>query len=189
MSRPRDALALLSLAALLGATDLLVKALVIGLLGLLLMLLCGLFLQPLRRTLQGQALACAALLLGGLLASGAALALQLFSAELFAALALYLPLLALPCLALGDERGALCGFRPGLRFAALALLLGLLREGLGHASLLAHADWLFGPAAASWTLIFAPAGGLPLLTQAPGALILLGLLLAAARYLDHHEHP
>lgn len=189
MSRERDSLALLSLAALLGSTDLLVKAFTIGLFGLLLPLLAGLLLQPLRRGLQSQALNLAGLLLGGLLASCAALALQLLSAELFAALALFLPLLALPCLALGDEPGALCGLRPGLRFAALALLLGLLREGLGHASLLAHADWLFGPAAASWTLTFAPAGGLALLTQAPGALILLGLLLAAARHLDHHERP
>ncbi|MBC9251475.1 hypothetical protein A9179_14480 [Pseudomonas alcaligenes] len=189
MSRQRDSLALLSLAALLGSTDLLVKAVSIGLLGLLLMLLAGLLLQPLRRGLQGQALGLAGLLLGGLLASCAALALQLLSAELFAALALFLPLLALPCLALGDEQGALCGLRPGLRFAALAVLLGLLREGLGQASLLAHADWLFGPAASSWTLTLAPAG-LPLLGQAPGALILLGLLLAAARYLeDHHERP
>jgi electron transport complex protein RnfE len=191
MNQPRTALALLGLAPLLGCTDLLVKALSIGLLGLIILSLCGLLLTPLRRVLQGNALLLAALLLGGVLVSGGELLLQLLSAELFAALALFLPLLLLPCLSLALEQRspALAGLKPGLLFAALALLLGLLREGLGHATFFNHGDWLFGPAAAAWQLSFASQGGVQLLTLAPGAFILLGLLLAAARHFHHDDRP
>ncbi|MDP3814046.1 Rnf-Nqr domain containing protein [Pseudomonas sp.] len=191
MNHPRTALALTGLAPLLGGTDLLVKAIGIGLLGLVILSLCGLLLAPLRRVLQGNALLLAALLLGGLLVSGAELLLQLLSAELFAALALFLPLLLLPCLGLALDRRptALAGLKPGLLFAALALLLGLLREGLGHATLFSHGDWLFGPAAAGWQLSLASQGGVQLLTLAPGAFILLGLLLAAAHPFHHDERP
>jgi electron transport complex protein RnfE len=191
MNQPRTALALLGLAPLLGCTDLLVKALSIGLLGLVILSLCGLLLAPLRRVLQGNALLLAALLLGGALVSGAELLLQMLSAELFAALSLFLPLLLLPCLGLALEQRstALAGLKPGLLFAALALLLGLLREGLGHATLFNHGDWLLGPAAAGWQLSLTSQGGVQLLTLAPGAFILLGLLLAAARHFHHDDRP
>lgn len=191
MNPPRTALALSGLAPLLGCTDLLVKGLSIGLLGLAILSLCGLLLAPLWRTLQGNARLLAALLLGGLLVSGAELLLQVLSAELFAALALFLPLLLLPCLglALQPQLSVHCGLKPGLLFAALALLLGLLREGLGHATLFRHGDWLFGPAAADWQLSLTSQGGMQLLTLAPGAFILLGLLLAAARLFHHDDRP
>jgi len=181
----KRSLPLLALAPLLGCTDLLIKALAIGLCGLLVLLLCGLLLVPLRPRLQGNALVLAALLIGGILASVAMLALQLFSAELAGALELFLPLLILPCLALAlsDRHSALAGLRAGLIFALLASLLGALRELLGHGSLFAHADWLLGPAASGWS--WSPT--LPLLTQVAGGFILLGLLLALIRQFDQDD--
>lgn len=188
MNNQRNTIALLGLAPLLGTTDLLVKAITIGLLGLVILSLCGLLLATLRRWLQGP---LAGLLLGGLLASAAGLLLQTLSAELAAALALFLPLLALPCLglALAPPGNAGAGIKSGLLFAALALILGLLREGLGNATLFSHADWLLGPAASTWQLSFTSLGGIHLLTLAPGAFILLGLLLAAARHFHHDDRP
>lgn len=176
----RNAL-LLGLMPLLAGSDLLVKAFTIALFGLLLMSLGGVTLMPLRRWLQGKALALAALLLSAPLIGCGDLLLQLFSGELHAALAAWLPLLALPMLALAfDERPTITsGLHAGLAFAALALSLGLLREGFGNGSLFAHMDWLFGQAASSWQLSLH--GGIGLLAYAPGALILLGLLLAARR--------
>ncbi|HSC82724.1 MAG TPA: Rnf-Nqr domain containing protein [Pseudomonas sp.] len=188
MKRQHSAFALLALAPLLGATDLLVKAIVIGLLGLLTLTLCNLLLAPLRRWLHGTALLLASLLLGGLLLSTAELLLQMLSTELAAALALFLPLLVLPCLGLALEPRP-SALRPGLLFAILAIALGLLREGLGNATLLSHADWLFGPGASAWQLAFAHPAGIHLLTLAPGAFILLGLLLAAARHFHFDERP
>lgn len=191
MNRPGATIILLGLAPLLGGSELLVKAIAIGLLGLLVLTLCGLLLAPLRRVLQGRALALAALLLGATLLSAAGLLLQAASAELYAALTLFLPLLSLPCLGLALQRDStpLAGLRLGLLFAVLAVMLGVLREGLGSATLLNHADWLFGPAAASWPLSLTSLGGIHLLTLAPGAFILLGLLLAAARHFHHDDRP
>lgn len=191
MNKPHVVIALTGLTALLGCTDLLVKALSVSLLVLLILSLCGLLLAPLRRVLPGNALLLAALLIGGMLVSVAAVLLQMLSAELYASLALCLPLLLLPCLALAlDQRATvLAGLKPGLIFAALALLLGLLREGFGQATLLRHADWLFGPTAADWQLSLASLNGVQLLTLAPGAFILLGLLLAAAHSFHHDDRP
>ncbi|MEN0107314.1 MAG: NADH:quinone oxidoreductase, partial [Pseudomonas sp.] len=62
-------------------------------------------------------------------------------------------------------------------------LLGALREVLGGGSLLRHAEWLFGPAAASWPVHLPGFTGLPLFALAPGAFILLGVLWAIARSL------
>ena len=175
---------LLALAPLLGATDLLIKGIAIGLLGLLIQVLCGLALAPLRR-LKQPALALAGLLLGALLTGVSELLLQTLSAELAASLALFLPLLMLPCLGLALEpsHGLWAGLRPGLLFLTLALLLGGLREALGHGSLLTHADWLFGPTVTGWQW----STGIPLLTHAAGAFILLGLLLAALRHFNHDD--
>jgi electron transport complex protein RnfE len=175
-------LQLLAFAPLVGCTDLLIKGIGIGLGGLLLIALCGLLLAPLRSRLPSHGLLLAALLIGATLAGSLDLFLQLLSSELAAALALFMPLLVLPglALALNPRASALSGCRAGLAFALLAVLLGTLREALGHGSLLAQADWLLGPGFSGWH--WSPI--LPLLTQATGGFILLGLLLA----LLYHFH-
>lgn len=190
MKQPESSLLFLGLPVLLGGTDLLVKALVIAAIGLVLLLLCGLFLAAWRKALPLAARILAALLLASTLLSCANLLLQMHSRELFDALALFLPLLILPCLQLAQrERStALSGLRPGLTLAALALLLGLLREALGNATLLSHADWLFGAQASAWQLSLTGLSGLHLLMLAPGGFILLGLLLALLRPFLHATH-
>lgn len=190
MKRPEHSLIFLGLPVLLGATDLLVKALVIAVIGLLLMTLCSLFLAPWRKALPPAGRTIAALLLAGTLLSCASLLLQMHSRELFDALDLFLPLLVLPCLGLTQREHctALSGLRPGLTLAALALLLGLLREGLGTATLLSHADWLFGAQANDWQFSLNGLGALPLLVLAPGGFILLGVLLALTRFFSHSTH-
>lgn len=177
--KPAIALPLLSLAPLLGASDLLVKALGIALIALPLLSLFGLLLPVLRRALSGHALWFGALLLAGVLVGLAQLLMQAFAFELHRALGPFLALLALPCLLLvaSEPGGPGAGLRQGLLFATCALLLGALRELLGHASLLAHGEWL-GLGALHWQ---AAADGLPLFASAPGGLILLGLLLALVR--------
>lgn len=184
---------LLGLIPLLACSDLLVKAIAIAVAGLVLMSLCGAALLPLRRWLQGKALALAALLLSALLIGIVDLLLQLLSSELHTVLAAWLPLLALPALALAQDEqpSAASGLRAGLIFAALALTLGLLREPLGSGSLFARMDWLFGQTANAWKLSLHGFSGIGLLNYAPGALILLGLLLAARRLFSNspNESP
>ena len=179
-------LGLMGLALLAGATDLLIKGVGLSLVGLPLLLLFGLALPPLRRHLEGASYWLAALLLSASLTSLAALLLQAGAFELHRAFGPFLYLLALPCLQLAaqDRTDSLDGLRAGVLFALLALLLGALREALGHASLFAHFDWLLGPAALDWRIRFG-ADGLPLFALAPGAFILLGTLLALWRHLTH----
>ncbi|MES2820429.1 MAG: Rnf-Nqr domain containing protein [Pseudomonadota bacterium] len=179
----------LSLVPLLGASQSLVMALGLTLAAVpLVVLFCGsqALLQP---WLHPRARLPAAVLLAAILASAAQLGIQTLSLELHRALGLYLPLLALHALLLACS-GALLGRRPlgaaalGLRWAggasAVLLLLALLREALGTGTLFAQLDWLFGPAAAHWQIhLLDRASAFGLATLLPGALILLGLLLAA----------
>lgn len=190
MKQSEYSLLFLGLPVLLGGTDLLVKALVIAGISLALLFLCGLFLATWRKALPLADCTLAALLLASTVLSCASLLLQMHSRELFDALALFLPLLVLPCLQLAQREHSttLSGLRPGLTLAALALLLGLLREGLGNATLLSHADWLFGTHASAWQFSLAGLSGLHLLMLAPGGFILLGLLLALLRPFLHATH-
>ncbi|AOE84168.1 Rnf-Nqr domain containing protein [Pseudomonas sp. TCU-HL1] len=179
-------LGLTGLALLIGATDLLIKGVGLALAGLPVLMLFGLALPALRRQLEGPAYWLGAVLLSALLASLATLLLQAGAYELHRALGPFPYLLVLPCLQLAteDTTDTLDGLRAGTAFAVLALLLGALREALGHASLLAHVDWLLGPATLGWTIQFG-ADGLPLFALAPGAFILLGTLLALWRRLTN----
>ncbi|MFZ6045458.1 Rnf-Nqr domain containing protein [Pseudomonas sp. CR3202] len=179
-------LGLMGLALLAGATDLLVKGMGLALLGLPLLTLFGLVLPLLDRHLVGHAHGLGTLLLCALLVSLGSLLLQATAFELHRALGPYTYLLVLPCLQLAQRErpDAFEGLRAGLAFAVLALLLGALREALGHGSLLAHSDWLLGPTALDWRVQFS-ADGIPLFALAPGAFILIGTLLALWRHLTN----
>lgn len=169
---------LLALPSLFWSGDLLINAVILGLAGLLTLTFCGLLLAPLRRWLDTSRLTLAALMLACLCLGSVQLLLQMLSHDLAATLEPALALLLLPALALPLTTTALAGLGAGLRLAALALLLGSLRELFGHGSLLTHGDWLPGLALSGWQYLH----GLPLLTQAAGAFILAGLLLALQRY-------
>ncbi|WP_434458217.1 hypothetical protein JQR85_06450 [Stutzerimonas urumqiensis] len=178
---------LLALAPLLACTDLLITALAIGGAGLFVIGGCGALLQPLRRFLAARTLTLAALFIGGTLASCAEIALQALSHELYRMTSPFVPLLLLPCLALAADgsHGIGTGPRAGALFLLLATLLGAVRETLGHGSLFAHAQWVLGGSFDGWTGF----DGLPLLTETAGALMVLGLLLAALRYRSRDDSP
>lgn len=190
-------LALLSLAPLLGASENTLNALAMALVGApVLILFCAAraLLQP---WLTSRTRLPATVLLTAALVSCAQLALQALSLELHRALGIYVGLLALHCLLL-DRSEALLGLRPwraivqGARLAAsttlFLLLLGVLREALTHGTLLGQMDGLFGAAARPWTLHLWPAG-VGLTGLLPGALLLLGLLLAAYNALATSRTP
>lgn len=117
----------------------------------------------------------------------------LFKAWLFdlhLALGIFLPLIVTNCVILGRAESfasrqpvvasVVDGFAHGLGFAWVLILLGGIRELLGHGSLLRNAEFLFGPAAANWQIdIGDGSAGLLLAILPPGAFIGLGLLVAA----------
>lgn len=169
---------LVALAPLVGATDLLVKAMGLGLVALPLFVMLGALAALMQRqdsTLRRVLLlvmSCAWLSIADLL-------LQAWALELRAALGIFLPLLLVALVQ--PPPGIRSGLRRGLLFSAVALLLGALRECLGNGTLLSRAEWLFGPAAGSWTVHVPGFAGVHLFALAPGAFILSGMLWALAR--------
>jgi electron transport complex protein RnfE len=65
-----------------------------------------------------------------------------------------------------------------LGFAIALLMLGAVREVLGHGTLLREMDLLFGEQAAGWTFHIVADAPLPLALFPPGAFLLAGLLFA-----------
>lgn len=110
--------------------------------------------------------------------------------DLHLALGIFLPLIVTNCVILGRAEAfasrhpplpaVVDGFAHGLGFAWVLILLGGIRELVGHGTLLRNAEFLFGPNAASWQMQFGDApSGLLLAILPPGAFIGLGLLVAA----------
>jgi electron transport complex protein RnfE len=108
---------------------------------------------------------------------------------LHAALGIFLPLIVTNCLVLARaesfasrepvHRALIDGLAMGLGFLLVLLALGASRELIGHGSLGANLDLLFGErfAGSGWQLFPATNGWLLALLP-PGAFILLGLMLA-----------
>lgn len=179
----------LSLAPLLGASELLVKALGLSLVALPVLTVVGAVAWLLRQ--HGPVVrTLAALLAANALLAIADLLLQASAFELRSALGVYLPLLVVSALAWTEQTPTQwhTGLRHGVLFSAITLLLGALRESLGSGTLLSHGDWLFGSAAGSWAMQLSGFNGLPLLALVPGAFILLGFLLAAGRLVFPSTH-
>lgn len=155
---------LLGLSPLLIASDSVINALVLGVATLLMLTVSApLLLAMLGRdrnpvnSLPGLAMIFAAL------AACLSLLLQAYAIASWQQLALFLPLVVTNCLVLPRNNvtpwtAMLDGFLTGLGCALLLLAIGALREWLGTT--------------------------LPLVMQPPGALLLLGLLLAAKNVID-----
>lgn len=163
MNRPW--LAAVSLAPLLGATQTLLQASAIALCSLLVIGLHRLCMTPLRKVLDGSAKLFASVLLAALLVTCLELGLRAWALPLSLALAPYPALIAVQCLlfefALGNNARAmtLAGF------ASLCIAMGLTRQLLGEFANLRLASLL------------------------PGALMLLGLLLALYNRVRQRRAP
>ncbi|MCU7237032.1 Rnf-Nqr domain containing protein [Pseudomonas peradeniyensis] len=153
----------ISLAPLLGATSTIVQALAISLCTILLVGLHQALMTPLRRHLEQAPRLWTSTVLAAALVTCLHLGLQVWAMPLAKQLGLYPLLLALPCLAI-EQLPA----QPG-RYRLLGLgLLGLLAAGL---------------ALGICRQLLADGLGLHLAALAPGALILLGLLLSLYNHL------
>ena len=115
--------------------------------------------------------------------------------DLHLALGIFLPLIVTNCVILGRAEAFASrqpivaavtdGLAYGLGFAWVLILLGGLRELLGHGTLLRNAEFLFGESAESWRIdIGDGSSGLLIAILPPGAFIGLGLLVAARKLLQ-----
>ncbi|MCK4587270.1 MAG: electron transport complex subunit RsxE, partial [Gammaproteobacteria bacterium] len=82
-------------------------------------------------------------------------------------------------------RSLLDGLAMGVGFTLVLLALGAIREILGHGTLLAQADLLFGEGAEWLTItLFEDYRGYLLAILPPGAFLILGLLIALKNIVD-----
>ena len=118
----------------------------------------------------------------------AVLVLQAFSYDLFERIALFLQIIVTNCVILARAEQVASrvgvgtaigdGLMTGLAFAIVIITLGAVRELMGHGTLFADMNSLFGATAEDWRIDITERGML-VFALPPGAFIAFGLLLAA----------
>ena len=118
--------------------------------------------------------------------------------ELYRILGIFIPLIVTNCSIIGRAEAfasknsvpaaAMDGLAQGAGFALCLVVLGAMREVLGHGTLLADAHLLFGPLAANWEIVLiTDFRGLLLAILPPGAFLGLGLMIAAKNWIDRRR--
>lgn len=158
----------------------------------------------LRRAMVGAIRLPAWLLITATYTAAVELVMQAFAYPLYQALGIFVPLIAVNGVILGDRErfirvdSPLPGLREsllaGAGFALVLVVMGAVREMLGAGTLGADLDWLGAPAQGWRPSVLAGDYRLPLLLLPPGAFLLAGLLLAVsncfdARWQRHHPPP
>ena len=164
------------LVLLIGATDSVAGALATLLIFAVVVGIYGLCMAPLRSRLSNESLLPVSLVLAATLAGSADIVLQRGALQWHQLISLYAGLIGLQCVVL-EHNGF---FRRSVRnrlklyglFAALMIVLAVLRELIGQGSIGHHLS-------EHWQGLILFGDGLHFATLAPGAFILLGLLLAA----------
>jgi H+/Na+-translocating ferredoxin:NAD+ oxidoreductase subunit E len=123
------------------------------------------------------------------------LLMQAFLYDLYLVLGIFIPLIVTNCVIIARAesfasknnvgRSLLDGLSMGLGFTLVLLLLGAVREILGHGTLFAQAELMFG-AGSEWLTItlFEDYRGFLLAILPPGAFLGLGLLIALKNVID-----
>ncbi|OBY48882.1 electron transport complex subunit E [Pseudomonas sp. AU12215] len=185
---------LLGLCPLLGTSSSMVNALGLGLATLFVLVCSSVSVSLIRSTLSETVRLPAFLLIIATLTTCIEMLMQAWRFELYQVLGIFVPLITTNCVILGRAqtfasqnnlaRSAFDALMMGLGFALVLLIIGTLRELLGHGTLLAGMELLFGPAAADWTVQVPGYQGLLLAVLPPGAFLVLGLLIALKNRID-----
>lgn len=185
---------LLGLCPLLGTSSSMVNALGLGLATLFVLVCSSVSVSLIRSTLSETVRLPAFLLIIATLTTCIELLMQAWRFELYQVLGIFVPLITTNCVILGRAqtfasqnnlaRSAFDALMMGLGFALVLLIIGTLRELLGHGTLLAGMELLFGPAAADWKVQVPGYQGLLLAVLPPGAFLVLGLLIALKNRID-----
>lgn len=126
------------------------------------------------------------------------LLMQAFLYDLYLVLGIFIPLIVTNCVIIARAesfasknnvwRSLLDGLAMGLGFTAVLLLLGAIREILGHGTLLAQAELMFGDGAQWLTItLIDDYRGFLLAILPPGAFLGLGLLIALKNVIDKRQ--
>lgn len=180
---------LLGLCPLLAVSTSAVNALALAVASAAVLIGSNVAISALRRFIPGFVRLPAFVLLIATFTTCAVLLMEAYAFELYTRIALFVQIIVTNCMILGraeafasrtpvwpsllDALGTAAGF------AVALLTLGLVREAVGHGTLFAGMELLFGPAASAWEIALPEVWPeLLLATAPPGAFIIAGLLLA-----------
>jgi len=186
---------LLGLCPLLAVTGTVINGLGLGLATTLTMVLSNVAVSLARGILRPEIRIPAYVLIIASAVTAIQLLMQAWLYELYQALGIFIPLIVTNCAIIGRAEAfasrhapaasAIDGLATGLGFCLTLVLLGALRELIGHGTLFSQAGIVFGPWGRHIELTVIPNHpGFLLAILPPGAFIGLGLLIAGRNWLN-----
>jgi len=185
----------LGLCPLLAVTGSVVNALGLGLATLLVLTGSNMAVSLIRRQVTEAVRIPAFVMIIATFTTCTELLMKAYTFELYQILGIFIPLIVTNCTILGraeafaSKHGVLAsgldGLMMGLGFGIVLLVIGAIREVLGHGTLFADMQLLFGPGATNWKLhLYGDGQGLLVAVLPPGAFIVTGLLIALKHVID-----
>jgi len=186
---------LLGLCPLLAVSTSTINGLGMGLATTLVLAACNLAVSLVRHWIPNEVRIPIFVLLIAAIVTAIELLIKAFYYELYMVLGIFIPLIVTNCAVIGRAEAfasknppfaaLLDGVMIGLGFTLALVLLGGMRELLGHGTLFAQAELMFGQWGKSFSLSFGENyKGLLLAILPPGAFFCLGLLIAGKNWID-----
>jgi electron transport complex protein RnfE len=187
--------ALLGLCPLLATSNSVVNGLGLGLATLLVLLLSNVAISLIRHLVRPEVRIPVFVLVIACVVTAVELAMHAFLPGLYTVLGIFIPLIVTNCCVIGRAEAfafkhsvvssAVDGVATGLGFLLALVLLGAMREVVGHGTLFSQADLLFGEWGQHLTLhLVDDYRGFLLAILPPGAFIGLGCLIALKNIID-----
>lgn len=186
---------LLGLCPLLAVSSSVINGLGMGLATTLVLASCNLAVSSVRHWIPNEVRIPIFVLLIAAIVTAIELLMKAFYYDLYMVLGIFIPLIVTNCAVIGRAEAfasknvplasLLDGIMVGLGFTLALVLLGGMRELLGHGTLFAQAELMFGQLGKSFSLSFGDNyKGFLLAILPPGAFFCLGLLIAGKNWLD-----
>ncbi|MCW8853131.1 MAG: electron transport complex subunit E [Gammaproteobacteria bacterium] len=186
---------LLGLCPLLAVTGTVINGLGLGIATLLTLVISNTIVSSIRHFVRPEVRVPVFVMIIASIVTTIELTMNAYFHELFNILGIFIPLIVTNCSILARAEAfasknrilpsALDGLMMGLGFAAVLVLLGAMREALGHGTLFADSHLMFGEIARNWTVVLIDDySGLLLAILPPGAFIGLGLIIALKNIID-----
>ena len=186
---------LLGLCPLLAVTGTIINGLGLGVATLLTLVISNTIVSSIRHFVRPEVRVPVFVMIIASIVTTIELTMNAYFHELFNILGIFIPLIVTNCSILARAEAfasknkiipsALDGLMMGLGFAVVLVLLGALREALGHGTLFADSHLMFGEIARNWTIVLIDDySGLLLAILPPGAFIGLGLIIALKNVID-----
>lgn len=189
---------LLGLCPLLAVTSTFINGLGLGIATLITLVLSNTFVSIIRHWTRPEVRIPIFILIIASIVTAIELVMNAWFYELFLILGIFIPLIVTNCSILARAEAfasrnnvldsALDGFMMGMGFLLVLILLGGLREVIGHGTLFSNADLMFGPGGSAFELSLGEDySGFLIAILPPGAFIGLGLLIAGKNSIERYR--